>query len=381
MAGLYIHIPFCRHKCAYCDFFSSAGNIRDMDAYVNAIIKEFDLRNNELGNERIATLYIGGGTPSHLPKPLLEKLLSQIDKSIPLSCMNEVTLESNPEDISYDNIKAWTDMGIDRISVGIQSFNPVFLATIDRRHNPEASREALRILSSCNINYNADLIYGLPNQTIKDWKHDLAELLSYSPPHFSSYLLSYEPGTRLYARKEKGIVKEASGTTAENMFNILCEMADEAGYNHYEISNLALPGYEAKHNSAYWNYTPYIGLGTSAHSFDGTLRRFNPTGIKRYIDAISKGSTCYSIDDETIINRFNDYVITSLRTAKGFDLQFARSIFEDNVIDKFLENVTRFLKNGDIHSIYQSENTPSGFRISRNKWLMSDAILRELILE
>jgi len=377
MSGLYIHIPFCRHKCAYCDFFSSAGDIQYMEAYVNAIIKEWKIRSNELESDTINTIYIGGGAPSLLPKYLIERLLSELDNSIGLSSLNEFTLEANPEDICPENIKDWSGMGINRISVGVQSFNPVALKTIDRRHSPEASRFALKTLSSCNINYSADLIYGLPNQTLAEWEQELVELLSYNPPHLSAFLISYEQGTRLYAMLEKGFVTEASETTAANMFDILCNKVDKAGYNHYEISNIALPGMEAKHNSSYWDYTPYIGLGTTAHSFDGKLRRFNPAGTKKYINAINNGIACYHIDDENAANRFNDYIITSLRTAKGFDLKLAHYVFGNDLISKFMHNATVLIKSGELSLSRQT----SVLRIPRNKWLTSDAIFRELIIE
>lgn len=381
MAGLYIHIPFCRHKCAYCDFFSSAGNFQYMERYINSIITEWDLRRSEIDKDPIKTLYIGGGTPSLLPLSLLAELLSHINQTVCLSSLSEVTLEANPEDISSENITDWKNIGINRISVGIQSFNPTSLSAIDRRHSPQASRKALSLLSDCGINYSADLIYCLPGQTLIGWEMELMELLSYRPPHFSSYLLSYEPGTRLFALKGKGLVMEASDTIAEKMFEILCHRADEAGYNHYEISNLAYPGMEAKHNSSYWNYTPYIGLGTAAHSFDGKLRRFNPSGIKKYIESLDSAQLYYQTEDETIENRFNDYLITSLRTVAGFSIPLAQSVFGDEIVTKFMHNLRKSVGIGEIDCIFGHNDECTGYRIPRHKWLTSDAILRELILD
>ncbi len=249
MAGLYIHIPFCRHKCAYCDFFSAPVRGDVVEQYLDALLAEWRLRRHELGSDPITTLYIGGGTPSMVPLNAMRRFMEALGREIPLGTLSEATIEANPEDITAESIAAYRAMGFNRISVGIQSFDSGQLDAVDRRHTPQASRDALRALSLSGINYSADLIYGLPGQSTAQWQENLAELLSYRPPHFSSYLLSYEPGTRLYARLMKGEVEEASDALAQQMYAILCEAADSHGYHHYEISNLALPGREAIHSA------------------------------------------------------------------------------------------------------------------------------------
>lgn len=381
MAGLYIHIPFCRQKCAYCDFFSSACDTESMESYIEAIGNEWDIRKCEINSKEITTLYLGGGTPSLIPFPMLKQLFTRLIPEIDIPNLEEITLEANPEDITSESLKYYRDLGINRISVGIQSFNSRELLEIGRGHNPEASRAALRKLSTSGFNYSADLMYGLPGQSPADWENNLSELLSYSPSHFSAYLLSYEPGTRLYASMMHGKVDETNEDTAQEMFRILCKEADRAGYHHYEISNLAKPGMESRHNSSYWNYTPYVGLGPSAHSFDGHIRRFNPPGIKNYIRQLKKRVTTVQTDDENDINRFNDYVITSLRTDRGFDFCLAESIFGKLRLQEFSKPISRLIKCGEIEFADAMDNPKEKrLRIPRERWLTSDAVMRELIL-
>ncbi|MBD5226221.1 MAG: radical SAM family heme chaperone HemW [Bacteroidales bacterium] len=379
MAGLYIHIPFCRQKCAYCDFFSSSNAAENMVQYIEALGNEWDIRKNEIDLTKLTTLYLGGGTPSLIPFALLKRLFDKLKKDIDILSLEEVTLEANPEDITSESLKRYSDLGINRVSVGIQSFASRELTEIGRDHTPKASREALQTLATAGFNYSADLMYGLPGQSASDWEKNLSELLSYSPPHFSAYLLSYEPGTRLYARMMQGKVEEATEEVAYEMFNILCNEADSAGYHHYEISNLALPGMEAIHNSSYWNYTPYIGLGPSAHSFDGNIRRFNPPGIKNYITKLLKKTLTVETDNENKTSRFNDYIITSLRTDRGFDFRMAEKLFGKRLLQEFCKQIPRLFENGDVE--FSETNVQGKFlRIPRKRWLTSDGVMRELIL-
>lgn len=371
MAGLYIHIPYCRNKCAYCDFFSTP-NTNEMHRYVTALTDELKLRQDEI-SEPFTTLYLGGGTPSMLPPSYLAELVDNISRIIDTGLLKEVTIEANPEDVTPQTIESYLNTGINRVSIGVQSFNDDALEAISRRHRSDASSAALNVLHDANINYNADLIYGLPGQTPEAWKTDLMQLLSFRPPHFSAYLLSYEPGTRLYARLMAGEVIETDEDIAKKMYDTLCYIADNAGYIHYEVSNFALPGLQARHNSSYWKYAPYLGLGVAAHSFDGKTRRFNPSNIKKYIEKIEHGCTAYAIEPESERNRLNDYIITSLRTSDGFDLDFASQRFDPSLLDEFISNVTRVGTMG-------IERTGSHYRIPARKWLSSDAILRELIL-
>lgn len=372
MSGLYIHIPYCRSKCAYCDFFSTPCN-DDADDYVEAVIKEFAMRRHEI-DEPFTTMYLGGGTPSLLSQVQLGHLFEGIGTLADLRQFREVTIEANPEDITCQTLEFYAELGINRVSIGIQSFDAHELESISRRHNAADSIMALDVLQKSGINYSADLIYGLPGQTLANWEANLIRLLEFQPPHFSAYLLSYEPGTRLYARLMAGKVHETDESEALDMYGLLCRMARDAGYRHYEVSNFALPGKEARHNSAYWTYTPYLGLGVSAHSFDGCVRRFNPIGIKDYINGINAASPVFAVDDESDVNRFNDYVITSLRTAHGFDVRFAEGLFGAPMVQRFLANVSQ-LPDGML------VNLGTLISIPESNWLTSDAIMRELILD
>lgn len=373
MAGLYVHIPFCRSKCAYCDFYSSPRQT-DPDGYIDAVLHEFDLRADEI-SDRYTTLYIGGGTPSMLSAQSLDRLLYGIDRRANISGMKEVTIEANPEDIAPEALSIYASLGINRISIGVQSFNDTSLSAIGRRHSSQAAYQALDALASSGMNYNADLIYGQPEQSMEMWEADLEQMLRFSPSHLSAYLLSYEPGTRLHAMLANGRISETPEELAIAMYRLLCERTAQNGYGHYEISNFAKDGKQAVHNSLYWNYTPYLGLGASAHSFDGKTRRMNPCNTKAYMDAISVGATACSQEEETDSNRYNDYIITSLRTSTGYSPQFA--------LDRFgSELATQFNRNRMGLPPQMLEQLPGGnLRIPEREWLKSDSILRDLIVD
>lgn len=390
MAGLYIHIPFCRSKCAYCDFYSlpldnaSRKTPDIMERYCDAILREFDIRTDEV-NEPFHTIYIGGGTPTAIPSGILFDFLSKIhDKAIKRNQsfadkeVTEFTVEANPEDVTLEMIDALRHTGVNRISVGIQSFDICQLKSISRNHDTSASLLALTALKESGINYSADLIYGLPGQSVDSWRRQLNRLLEFNPPHFSAYLLSYEPGTRLYIRKEQGIISETDEETAGLMYEQLTKTAAEHGYAHYEISNFALPGHEAIHNSSYWNLTPYIGLGCSAHSFDGNLRRINPSDIKKHIISLLQdgGVSPSEVEEENTINKMNDYIITSLRTSAGLSPLLITEKWGKEKCQTLNKNITIQMQRGKII------NTTSGnYIIPEKYWLTSDAILREVILD
>ena len=310
-----------------------------------------------------------------LPVDLLTRMLEGIADHIDLHRLEEVTIEANPEDIDSSTIRLFESSGINRISIGIQSFHDEELAAVSRKHSASDALTALDALSASGVNFNADLIYGLPGQSLGAWEDNIDRLLEYAPPHFSAYLLSYEPGTRLYAKLLKGEVAEASESMAHDMYAMLCEKASGAGYEHYEISNFALPGKKAVHNSLYWHYVPYIGIGVAAHSFDGKTRRINPGNVKLYIEKLHSGIMACCEEEETIIDRFNDYVITSLRTNDGFDSSLASSCFNNSLVNQFIANIRRMPAGALI-------KTPDGnYVIPEQKWLTADAVLRELILD
>lgn len=392
MAGLYIHIPFCRSKCAYCDFYSVPLNSVKVigppipERYCHALIEEFKIRHKEI-QEPISTVYIGGGTPTALPTEILLGLIRRIKELVGIhnlevsapctteSIIEEFTIEANPEDVSPEFISELCDSGINRISIGIQSFDGNQLAEIRRRHSPDASLSALSHLSASGINYSADLIYGLPGQSYESWMNQLNVLLDFNPPHFSAYLLSYEPGTVLYNRLRKGEVVEAGECEATQMYKKLVAECKSRGYHHYEISNFAFPGKEARHNSGYWNLTPYLGLGCSSHSYDGYNRRYNPAKIKTYIENLEAGNLVTILDNENDINRVNDYIITSLRTSAGLSEKLVAGRWGTSILRELQKNLFPFLTSGKLIK------TGSTFRIPEQYWLTADAILRDIILD
>lgn len=365
---LYVHIPFCHAKCAYCDFYSTPRR-EWMEAFVDAAVSEWTCRSEGLG-EPVDTLYFGGGTPSSLPPRLLRRLLD----ALPTENLREATIEANPEDVTDE----WTafitgETPFRRVSMGIQSFCDTELQTVGRRHSAARAAEAIDCLRRGGIgNLSCDLIYGLPGQTQESWAMSLDRLIGFRPEHISAYLLSYEPGTRLDIMRQRGKVREADDETAEKMYSHLCERMRDAGYLHYEISNFALPGREAVHNSAYWDNSPYIGLGPGAHSFDGRCRSFNPSALKDYISA--GGRNVAVIEEETADNRFNDLLITRLRTSHGLHPDEIGSFFGPEIREFFLSTARPLLSSGDL------EISPAGaYVIPESRWLTSNSILLPLI--
>ena len=294
MAGLYIHIPYCHSKCHYCDFYSGSG-LGEQDNYIHAIEKEYQLRKHEI-IEPYRTIYIGGGTPSSLDSDNLLRLL-RFCKTEVADTPEEFTIEVNPENVTPHLIKLLKDNGVNRVSMGIQSLVDDELKAVGRNHTPECALKGAALIADGFSNFSYDLIFGLPGQTLESLNYSLEKLLELRPPHISIYLLSYEPGTRLYARLVSGKIRETDEATVTRMYSLICESLRYAGYDHYEISNFALPGHESRHNSSYWASVPYLGLGASAHSFDGSVRRYNPSNLKEYIRNVDSGESPAIIDE------------------------------------------------------------------------------------
>lgn len=362
MAGLYIHIPYCHSKCAYCDFYSRPddGNIR---LVAETIVSEFSLRASEI-TEPISTIYIGGGTPSILPDDVLASIVTAVR---PASQLREFTIEANPEDITPARLEHWLSLGIDRVSMGVQSLCDSELKVVGRRHSADMALKAIGLIQQAGFDKTScDLIYGLPGQTPDSWSYSLSHLLDTGISHLSAYSLSYEPGTRLYAQMISGHLTPADDDTVARMYEILTSAAAERGFRHYEISNFAIPGYEAIHNSAYWNGTPYLGLGPSAHSFDGKIRRVNPPSVKKYIQHLP----AFEIEYESSIDQANDLIITALRTDTGLN--------PDTLPEDCRKQVERSARKW----IDRSMLVRRGERlvIPEKSWLMADAIMRDLII-
>ena len=312
MAGLYIHIPFCKKRCLYCDFFSTTQLAR-REEYVEALLKEIAMRRNE-ASEPIQTVYIGGGTPSTLDAADIERIV----RAVGLQEAEEVTMEMNPGDATREYLQALRQTGINRLSIGIQSFQDELLQLIGRRHNAKQAIEAVRMAQEVGFdNISVDLMYALPTQTMTQWEADIETTLSLGVQHISSYGLMYEEGTALTKMVENGELEAIDEDTENAMYDRLCERLKQAGFVHYEVSNFALPGREAKHNSNYWNGTPYIGVGAGAHSYIGKVRSWNPDDLEAYIQGMNDGSLKRESETLSDEDLYNEQIMLGLRTSKG----------------------------------------------------------------
>ena len=335
MAGIYIHIPFCNSKCAYCGFYS-LPSLKLKEQFWEALKAEIVAREDYLkqrshcgldpqspslkDNPLIHTIYFGGGTPSLLSVDEIGDILHLIKDTYAVASNAEITLEANPDTLSLEYLEGLRKTGINRLSIGIQSFFDNDLQYLGRRHNAHHARQCLDWAKQADFNnISLDLIYGLPGQTMEDWKKDVELALSLGIKHLSAYALSYEEGTRLDAMLRQGLVKEADEELSLQMYQHLMSATEEAGYLHYEISNFALPGYHSRHNSSYWQGTPYLGLGAGAHSYDGLRsRRANLPDVKAYIAAT--GDVPHETETLSDEELYNEFVMTRLRTSNGIPL-------------------------------------------------------------
>lgn len=312
MAGLYVHIPFCKRRCAYCDFFSTTLLERRAE-YIEALLKEIKERKNEAG-EPIRTIYLGGGTPSTLEAGDVARILETIGTEE----AEEITMEANPGDITLEYLQAIRATGVNRLSIGIQSFNNDLLQLIGRRHNAEQAIAAVHMAQEAGFdNLSIDLMYALPTQTMAQWKADIETALQLNVQHISSYGLMYEEGTALTQRVTAGELSPIDEEKELAMYDYLCQRLKEAGFAHYEVSNFALPNRQAKHNSSYWNGTPYIGVGAGAHSYIGRVRSWNPEDLEAYISGIKAGTLQRESETLTDKDIYNERIMLGLRTSQG----------------------------------------------------------------
>ena len=316
MTGLYIHIPFCASRCIYCGFYSTT-HAEMQDRYIDAVCRELDMRLTD--TDTIATIYLGGGTPSMLSADNLQRLISYIYNRCNVSPDAEVTIECNPDDVCRKDF--FLPEQVNRVSMGAQTFCNSRLKFIHRRHNSSQVSQAVEKLRSMNIsNISIDLMFGFPNETLADWAYDIEHALALQPEHLSAYSLMYEEGTLLYNMLKQGKIEELSDDLSLNMYNMLVHRLTAAGYEHYEISNFAKQGYRSKHNSSYWNNTYYIGIGAAAHSYNGKTRSWNTANLRNYIQAIETGVRPYEYETIDATTHYNDMITTTLRTCEGLPL-------------------------------------------------------------
>lgn len=327
MTGIYIHVPFCEKRCTYCSFYSTTHGKKERDAFARALIEELRFRRPK---EVVSSLYFGGGTPSQLDDDELTMLFKALRENCVFVDDVEITFEANPDDITLEKACQLVRLGINRVSLGVQSFDDRMLRSLNRRHNARQAMEAVEMLKQAGIsNISIDLIYGLPGQSIDDWQQEVATALEQNIVHLSAYALSYEPGTVLYRRLNKGELKECEEELSLEMFAFLTKQAESAGFEHYEISNYARPGFRSRHNTSYWTGVPYIGLGPGAHSFDGIrTRRHNLPKLTAYnnsaICLANENEVFADVPHETEIlsddEHYNELIMTRLRTAEGLPL-------------------------------------------------------------
>ena len=373
MAGLYIHIPFCRQRCNYCAFYSSTlYNIQQK--YVDALCKEIVLRKEYTGNQAIGTIYLGGGTPSTLTAEQLESIFGTIYNHYPIAPNPEVTIECNPDDLTPEFLTALRRMPVNRISMGIQSFNDAQLKRLGRRHDAAKARQAVANARAAGYdNISIDLMFALPGSNRAEWQETLDTAIALHPDHISAYNLMYEEGTPLHRALVRGDFQELSEEENLEQFRMLIDSMKSAGYRHYEISNFAFPGRESRHNSSYWNDTPYIGCGAAAHSYNGNSREWNIADIKAYIEGMESGCRNYEIENLTEEESYNDNILTRLRTADGIPLQWMKGKFNDKLNNYMLRATEKEIALGNL----KEEN--GHLSLTEKGIFISDAVIRELI--
>ena len=374
MAGIYIHIPFCKKLCFYCDFYRVLAP-EDKFSLIEAISKESELRKDYLDQEVVSTIYIGGGTPSVLSVGELQIILNQIHKNYKIDSDCEITIELNPDDVDAEFLKGIRKLNINRVSLGIQSWRDQDLIMLNRRHDSAQAEKALKnIIDQGFDNVTIDLIYGIPGMSLHSWAENLDKSLAYDIKHISAYHLTIEPGTVFGKMKKKGVLKEIDEEESAGQFNILIEKTGAAGFIHYEISNFGKEGYFSRHNTNYWKQVSYLGLGPSAHSFNKYSRQWNIRDLKKYINGVKNNKQFFEKEELDVRTRFNEYIMTSLRTMWGIDLDFVEKAFEKEGFDYIINLAGKFIEYG-----LMKQDKKSLILTNQGK-MISDNIISEFIM-
>ena len=368
MAGIYIHIPFCAKRCIYCGFFST---VRQEEAarYVQAVCRELELRKNYLEGAPVKTVYFGGGTPSRLTPEQIGQIIDSISGTFGLDSLEELTVECNPDDITPQYVAALRSMGVYRISMGVQTFNDALLHFLNRRHTSAQALEAVRICRESDItNISIDLMYGLPGQILDMFRTDLQTAISTGVQHISSYCLSFEDNTPLQKLRDQGKLTPADDDLCSQMYTLMCNTLREGGFEHYEISNFCRPGYHSRHNSSYWDGTPYLGLGAAAHSYNGTSRSWNPSDLDTYMQGIENDDLQFEVEHLSAADIYNEKIMLSLRTAQGLNLSALSP--QDSL--SVMQSAESLISNGSL----QFED--NHLRIPESRMFISDTIISTL---
>jgi oxygen-independent coproporphyrinogen-3 oxidase len=373
MPGIYIHIPFCKQACYYCDFHFSTS-LKKKSELVTALAKELILRKDELKNQTVETIYFGGGTPSLLTIDELQFLISEVYKNYIVIETPEITLEANPDDLSKDLIVQLSNSPVNRLSIGVQSFFEADLKLMNRAHNAEEAKACLQEATKHFDNISVDLIYGIPGLTNENWIKNIETVLSYNIPHISSYALTVEPKTALDTFIKKGIIENVDDDLAQEQFHILIEKLEESGFVHYELSNFGKPDYFSKNNSAYWQGKSYLGIGPSAHYFNGNERGWNVRNNSKYIKALEQNILPIEIEVLSTTDKYNEYVMTGLRTMWGVSLERVEQDFGIMYKNYLLEQATFHLKN---EMLYLNDGK---ILVTKKGKFLSDGIASDLFM-
>ncbi|GAB4160396.1 MAG: radical SAM family heme chaperone HemW [Winogradskyella sp.] len=371
MAGIYIHIPFCKQACHYCDFHFSTS-LKKKDELVEALAKEIKLRKAEFKDTEVQTIYFGGGTPSLLTNDELQLLIDTVYVNYKVAANPEITLEANPDDLSSKRIIELTNTPINRLSIGIQSFFESDLKLMNRAHNAEEAKACLEKATTHFDNISVDLIYGIQGASNEQWLQNIEMALSYNIPHISSYALTVEPKTALSSFIKKGIIDDVDDEQAHEQFHLLKDKLEASGFIHYELSNFGKEGYFSKNNSAYWQGKPYIGIGPSAHSFNGKQRAWNVRNNSKYIKAINENTLPIEIETLTKTDRYNEYIMTGLRTIWGVSLDKVEADFGKSFSEYLIEHANVFINE---HLLYIDDRH---LRVTKKGQFLSDGIASEL---
>ncbi len=381
MSGIYIHIPFCKQACHYCDFHFSTS-LKKKDEMVQALAKEIELRSKSTSNsqlptphnEVIETIYFGGGTPSILEISDLKFLIDEVYRNYKVVSTPEITVEANPDDLNYDTIRQLANSPVNRLSIGIQSFFEDDLKLMNRAHNMEEAKKCLEIATQYFNNISIDLIYGIPNMSNEKWLQNIETALSFNVSHISSYALTVEPKTALHSFIQKGIIPQPDDEVAAAHFQILVDKLSENDFIHYELSNFGKENYFSKNNSSYWLGKKYIGIGPSAHSYDGKNRGWNVSNNALYIKSIQENKLPIEIETLTKTDRYNEYIMTGLRTIWGVSLDRIEEEFGKTYLNYLNQQAAKFIED---HLLFVDENI---LRTTKNGKFLCDGIASDLFL-
>jgi oxygen-independent coproporphyrinogen III oxidase len=375
LPGLYIHIPFCKSKCFYCDFFSVSQLSRKAE-WLDALLEELKREPAFLGMGKpvLHTVYFGGGTPSVLTKEDFERIFSVIDEYYEMRYCEEVTVEANPDDLTLSYLGMLRQLPIDRLSIGVQTLDNTELKAINRRHTAEQVVEVLENCARLNFdNVSIDLMYGLPMQTFESFQRTLNKALSFPVKHISSYALSWEEGSVLFHKLQKGELQSATDELLEACYFELVDKLEVAGFHQYELSNFARDGYKSKHNSSYWDGSYYLGVGPGAHSYNGIVRRFNQPSIGKYISGIRLYTSFRETEMLDENTKYNDFIITRMRTIKGMDLNELAELFGAAKLNYCCENAKKMLSDGRLCM------DGNRLKLTRRSFFISDSMLSDLL--